>query len=156
MFVKLLQKSQSKKCKFRSTKYCEISRSLWGCIATAAQHQERKTFTFSWYFATPWISRNENPLNPASYGSQDYMGNLPDLVPRNVTKPHQASQNYPSIKVVITLKFIAQKKSMTTMFADSDPHPQEKVHQSSALAKILIWKILPEQWLGVDRGTASR
>jgi hypothetical protein len=22
--------------------------------------------------------------------------------------------------------------------------------------KVLIWKILPEQWLGVDRGTASR
>jgi len=37
--------------------------------------------------------------------------------------------------VVITLKFIAQKKSMTTMFADSDPHPQEKAHQSSALAQ---------------------
>jgi hypothetical protein len=63
------------------------------------------------------------------------MGDLPNLVPRNVTKPHQASQNYPSIKVVIYFEIHCTKETMTTIFADSDPHPQEKVHQSSALGQ---------------------
>lgn len=33
---------------------------------------------------------------------------------------------------------------------------KEKFINPQRWPKVLIWKILPEQWLGVDRGTASR
>jgi hypothetical protein len=61
--------------------------------------------------------------------------------------------------VVITLKFIAQKKKKIhdhNLCGFRIRTRRKKFINPQRWLKVLIWKILPEQWLGVDRGTASR